>query len=76
MTPKNCFGLIVRTTGLLVLLVALYYFFFGLVLLRGTFSSMAPLLLVQSSLGIGVGLYLLRGAPLILRFAYPNLHDA
>jgi hypothetical protein len=74
MTPKNCFGIIIRTTGLLVLLVALYYFFFGLLLFRGAFSSMAPLLLMQSGLGMCVGSYLLRGAPLILRFAYPNSH--
>ena len=76
MTPRDYFGIIVRTVGLFLCLVGIYYFLFGLLRFRGTFSYLATTTLFQSGFSICVGLYLLRGAPALLRFTYPKPNDA
>ncbi len=74
MTPGQCFGLVLRVFGLLVLVVsalylysAAYTFFYPSV----PHNSTAAGYLAAFVLSLAAGLYFLRGAPHILRFAYP-----
>ena len=75
MTPKDCFGIVVRTIGLLSSLGSMLYLYSALVVLfvhesphgyapAWYFGFFAVLLLF--------GLYFLRGAPHLTRFAYPS----
>jgi hypothetical protein len=73
MKPRDCVGVVVRTVGLLLMLYSLFYFYGALA------AASSPALRRGGTpvyyIGIGVvmmivGLYLLRGAPHLLRFAY------
>lgn len=70
MTPREAFGLIVRTVGLLLTLVAVGLIYSGsLSLLLGGPANMTALL----AYGIPeflAGVWLLRGAPDLVSFAY------
>ena len=80
MTPKDCFGIIVRAVGLLTILAAWYNLLgvvvtVGLDLLfqpshitdRAVFGTILRSMVVQ-----WVGYYLLRGAPALIERAYPK----
>ena len=74
MTPRQCFGVILRVFGLLMLGVSALYlystayaFFYPSVPHNSTPANY----LAAFVLTLAAGLYLLRGAPHLLRFAYP-----
>ena len=75
MTPRDCFGIVVRSSGLFTLLLGLHY------IEQGVFMILAPIneFREQQAFGvlysvfiIAISLYLLRGAPRLMRFAYPE----
>lgn len=73
MTPKDCFGLIVRTVGLLLLLLSLPYFLAALVgiFMREPIVGQSPAYNVAYGLmTLIVGHYCLRGAPRLIEIAY------
>ena len=76
MKPKHAFGVAVRIIGLIVILVAVLYFISGFILLVDPHfrPNVSPAwhYLVDGVVEILVGLYLLRGARHIVRFAYPD----
>lgn len=65
MKARDAFGVIIRTIGLLMVLFA--FTFLGLGLLGGSIRLLL-LALIQCALGV----YLMRGAPHLLGFAYPS----
>lgn len=75
MTPRDCFGIIVRTVGL-VLLVVSFYYLVPLSLIMFSFANFAygtavgPF--VGGLLNVFASLYLLRGAPHLLDYCYPK----
>jgi hypothetical protein len=75
MTPRQCFGVILRVFGLLMLGVSALYlystayaFFYPSVPHNSTTANY----LAAFILTLAAALYLLRGAPQLLRFAYPR----
>ena len=75
MTPREYFGLIVRTIGLLLLVFGLYELLTCIyVLVTPSRRHLAPSP-AYGTFGLFyviVSLYLLRGAPALMRFCYPN----
>jgi uncharacterized membrane protein YqjE len=75
MDPKDCFGVAVRIIGLLIIIVALLYLISAIIVLINPNyrPGAAPMThyLLPGLLGLVFGLYLLRGARHIVRFAYP-----
>jgi uncharacterized membrane protein YqjE len=75
MNPKDCFGVAVRIMGLLIIIVALLYLISAVIVLINPKyrPGAAPIshYLLPGLLGLVFGLYLLRVAPHIVRFAYP-----
>ena len=79
MKPRDCFGVVVRAFGLVLTLFSLFYFYGAVA------AAISPALGRGGTpiyyIGIGavmvsVGLYLLRGAPLLLRYSYgKDEHD-
>ena len=76
MTPKHAFGVAVRVVGLVVLLAAVLYFISGVILLISPKYrpdvSPAWHYFLSGVIELITGLYLLRGAPFLVRFAYPG----
>ncbi len=76
MTPRDCFGVAVRVIGLLVTIVALLYLVSaaGVAINPHYRPNVAPAThyLTPGVIGLLFGLYLLHGAPLLLRLAYPD----
>ena len=74
MTSKDTFGVVVRVVGLLVVLAAILYFLSGIVLIIN--PQFRPNVepswhyFLDGAIGLLIGLYLLRGAPHVVRFAY------
>lgn len=75
MKPVECFGLIIRTLGLIFFMGGLYFFASSLVVVitpnlphRSTPASYA----IYGCVLVALSLYFLRGAPVLVRFAYPN----
>lgn len=66
MKPKDLFALAVRIVGLLSLLYLLStsVFFFG--------ASLPWFLIVRTIVWLVVSIWMLRGAPQLVRFAYPE----
>lgn len=64
MTPRDIFGIVVRTIGLLTLLSGVYAFGLG-----ASVNADVPGIAVLGPFIVGV--YLLRGAPHLLDVAYP-----
>ena len=74
MKTSHIFGLVVRTTGLIIIVFGFIYILDGFViLLEPTFRSQ-PMwhYFIDGAMLSLVGLFLLRGAPHVVRFAYPN----
>lgn len=88
MKTKHIFGLLVRIVGLIAIIIGFYHLVefadiaLGVILGNTAmfeFSRWKATLVeyvVHSLLFILLGLYLLRGAPHIVRFAYRDDHDA
>ena len=72
MKPADVFAVVVRTIGLLVCLWAgaILSWAFISVVFGGPFSFIGQAIIGGPSLA--VGLWLLRGAPLLIAFAYPD----
>ena len=78
MTASDIFGIVVRTFGLSLLIYAIWYLVYGIATIAGLPEG-APGYLVgyflTGSVYLIIGLYLLRGAPLLMKFAYPSKKD-
>ena len=77
MKPSDGFGIVVRTIGLLFVLIGIAYSVTVGILIFGTQSThqeygVVAYMLCVILFGV-VGLYFLRGAPHIVRFAYPGI---
>ena len=75
MTPRECFGIAVRTIGILVLFASVMYLYSAsAVLLVHGMPHTYPLVSYLGACAVAfvVGLYFLRGAPHLVRFAYPQ----
>jgi hypothetical protein len=72
MKPRDCFGIVVRTIGLLMLFVSGFYLMSGVAILE----TQSPAewhwsaYLVYGVALFSIGLYMIRGAPHLVRFAY------
>ena len=72
MTAKDLFGVIIRIVGLFITVLGVAYFLGGVF---GTHPPDDPTGSQHISYGIVcliAGLYLLRGAPLLMRYSYPD----
>ena len=79
MTERDCFGVVVRSIGLLVIIVTIAYVGSGLyVVLAPTAAHKATATSYFTfAVGYGLfGLYLLRGAKHLVNFAYPSEQQA
>jgi len=72
MKPSELFGVVVRSVGLLLVLPALGVQFFAILnLVMGGPGNVAGMMILSIPVLL-VGLWLLRGAPGIVAFAYPE----
>jgi hypothetical protein len=76
MKPRQAFGVVVRSVGLLFVLAALFYFLSGCIVLidpnyRPNISPAWHYFMTGVVMFV-IGLYTLRGAPRIVHFAYPD----
>lgn len=74
MTKEDLFAVLMRVVGLVVFLYGLTYLLDALLLKLGYFyyGDSTPAYFLITGLGISlVGIYLLRGADILVRFAYP-----
>jgi len=75
MNSRDVFGIIIRTFGLCLVLYAVWFFFSATVIhfnLTKAGETEAFEFFAVGTLFLGVGLYLLRGAPEIMGFSYPE----
>ncbi len=73
MKPRDCFGVVIRSIGVLVLLVSglyLYSTFVALIAPETPRAPPPPRYFFVFALTLVTGLYFLRGAPHLMRFAY------
>ena len=76
MTPVQLFGVVVRSLGLLVTIYGIGAGLFGLLALLGADPAPAFIILAAAIALLTVGLWLLRGAKLLVAFAYPETAEA
>ena len=83
MKPRDCFGVVIRSLGILTLAGCILYVYSTIIALLAPDSpggSPASHYLIAAVVLLILGLYLLRGAPHLMRFAYPEdeneKHDA
>jgi len=76
MSPRESFGVAIRIIGLIISIIALLYFLSAvLIILVPNYkphTSPAWHYLLSGGVGLALGLYLLRGASHVMRFAYPQ----
>src|SRR5579872_4667780 len=75
MKPRDCFGIVVRSAGLIALGGdALYVYSVIIVMMNPERPNTAPAThyFVAACIWLIAGLYLVRGAPLLMRFSYGN----
>ena len=75
MKPNDVFGIIVRVLGLSILVYGIWNLAFGVATAMGVQEHEAGYdiaYLVSGFLFLILGLYLLRGAPHLLHYAYPD----
>ena len=74
MTPKEHFAIAVRVVGLIVVLFALGYFVDAGIMFINPYGRGEPAVhyFVTGVIALFAGLYLLRGAPHVIRFAFPE----
>jgi hypothetical protein len=79
MKPSQVFGIIVRTFGLLLTVYSMWYLAYGIATTLGLPED-APgyeeSYYLSGLVCFFLGLYCLRGAPLIVRFSYPSVEDS
>jgi hypothetical protein len=74
MTPRECFGIAIRTIGILALFGSVMYLYSAIaILVLNGMPHTYPLVsyVGASAVALLVGLYFLRGAPSLINFAYP-----
>jgi hypothetical protein len=71
MQPKEIFALILRIVGLIGIIVVVRQL--DMMMKMGTPTAAY---LAVKALYLAVGIYLMRGAPLLVRFAYPGRTDS
>ena len=74
MTPSKIFGIIVRTFGLSLLIYAIWYLVYGIATIAGLPEDQPGYMIgyfLTGGVYLIIGLYLLRGAPFLIKFAYP-----
>jgi len=69
MNSKELFGLFLRIVGILGGIVIVRH-----AMVAGPAGNVTVYLIVKWVIGVLVALYLIRGAPLLVRFAYPAKH--
>ncbi len=72
MKPAEIFGVVVRTIGLLMTMIALAQTLFALLVTVLGGPANGPGLLIFSLPALVVGIWLLRGAKAVVWFAYPD----
>ncbi len=75
MRPAQVFGIIVRVFGLSLFIYSVWYLVYGFATLLGlpeAHSGYGIAYFISGVTFLVLSLYLLRGAPHILRFSYPN----
>jgi hypothetical protein len=79
MKPQDCFGVVIRSLGVLTLVgCTLYVYSTIIALLTPPTPDRSPPYhyLIAAIVLLIFGLYLLRGAPHLMRFAYPKDKEA
>ncbi len=75
MKPHDVFGIIVRMFGLSLTVYAIWYLLYGFATMAGLPQNQAGIgvsFFISGGMFLVVGLYLLRGAPALMRYAYPT----
>lgn len=76
MKPRECFGIIVRTIGLLLLIYGVFEAVSALfIVVDKSYTkphSQPHIYMIYSTIFNLLSLYLLRGAPHLMRFCYPE----
>ena len=77
MKPKDCFGVVIRSLGILTLIGSILYFYSMIDTLLAADKPHTPAFeyFIAAVVLLIAGLYLLRGAPHLMRFAYPKDKD-
>jgi len=73
MKPRDCFGVVIRTLGVLTPVGCALYIYSTIVAFVAPPPNSSPAYqyIIVAVVLLIVGLYLLRGAPHLMRFAYP-----
>lgn len=75
MSARDVFGIVVRFVGLSLLIFALWYLIYGIATVAG-FPEQAKgykyAYFITGAFFLLASLYLLRGAPLLMRYSYPQ----
>ena len=74
MTPRDIFGLVIRLIGLALFVLGLSYLYSPIAMVFRPSSTDYPMseYILFGVICVLVGAYFVRGAPHILRFAYPE----
>lgn len=75
MRPVQVFGVVMRTFGLALLIYSLWYLLYGVATVFGLPEFRAGFKVgyfLSGSLFLVVSIYLLRGAPHLMKFCYPE----
>jgi hypothetical protein len=75
MKPSQVFGIVVRTFGLLFSLYGIWYLVYGVATTLGLPEDQPGYeesYYLSGIISLAAGLYLLRGAPFLMRFSYPH----
>ncbi len=75
MTPAKIFGIIIRVFGLSLLVYSIWYLTYGIATILGLPEQQEGYKIgyfLSGTLFLLLALYLLRGAPHIIKFSYPN----
>ena len=75
MKPKDIFGIIVRVIGLVLLIYAIWFLIYGFATIMG-YSEVnvgyKVSYFISGTTFLLLSLYLLRGAPLLVKYSYPE----
>ena len=77
MNPRDIFGIIIRTFGLSLFVYAIWFLAYGIATVAGLPEDVPGYKVgyfITGGVHFAIGLYLLRGAPGIIRFSYPSHH--
>jgi hypothetical protein len=71
MKAREAFGVVIRSVGLLLVLAAIWSLFFAALNVVGGGPGNTGAMIITGVPTLVVGLWLLRGAPALVRFAFP-----